>query len=483
MIFNSAKSIVLPTFSLTELCEESDEGASKVSIPLGANKKPKNYYRRKTSNSACTFSRSKPYEYNFFPIVISSDGSPWPEANLYILRKIEGLVNPSISTLQLVASDLADFKNFIDNENIEPFVFPKRKLLRPTYRYRNAGIIRAQAGEVSLSTVKRRVSSVISFYDWIQKEKIEIFDNPPWSEKAIYLSVTSSYGSSLIKKVRSTDLSIKAVNNKNPYSEDILDGGELKPLTLDEQVVLFKSLIEIDNPEMTLAHLISLYTGARIQTVLTFRISALEEISNLTTSEARVKVGPGTGIDTKNDKLMTLFIPFKLLQKMKIYSSSNRARLRRARASNEYSDYLFLTNRGTPYYDAKSDIATFNERNTKKRPNNGQGIRQFIGKSLLPHIRNEDKFKRFKFKFHDLRATYGMNLTDTQLELVKQGKITLFQAREFVRIRMGHANANITDRYLKYRENTCLIRQSQMDYEEHIHVLTNEFLGGAFDIY
>jgi len=474
--------IVLPTFFLTELCDETDDGALKVTIPESPNTKAKTYYRRKVKNDNGSSCCIRLHEYNFFPVVVSSNGAPWPEANLYILRKLESLVKPSMSTLQLVAADLTDYKSFVDNEGIEPFVFPKRKLLRPTYRYRNSSIIKAQAGEVSLNTIKRRVASVISFYNWVQKESIEQLENPPWTEKTVYMPINSTYGSSLIRKVRSTDLSIKSVENKNPYSERILDGSELKPLTPDEQLILFKTLNDLCNPEMTLVHLIAFYTGARIQTVLTLRISIFHKTVSHTTKEVRVKVGPGTGVDTKNDKLMTLFIPTQLFEKIQTYVSCSRACKRRTLAIADHSDYLFLTNRGAPYYDAKSQLSVFDEHNTKKRPNNGQGVRQFISKSLIPQIRKIHGFENFTFKFHDLRATYGLNLTDNQLELVRKGNSNLFKAREFVRARMGHASASTTDLYLQYRDNVSLIRQSQLSYEEYIQALAQKTLGALHDI-
>lgn len=61
-----------------------------------------------------------------------------------------------------------------------------------------------------------------------------------------------------------------------------------------------------------------------------------------------------------------------------------------------------------------------------------------------------------------------MNITDAQLELVAAEKITLREARDFVRSRMGHASYETTDRYLNYRKNLRLLHDFQSAHESHI---------------
>lgn len=79
----------------------------------------------------------------------------------------------------------------------------------------------------------------------------------------------------------------------------------------------------------------------------------------------------------------------------------------------------------------------------------------------------------FKYRFHDLRATYGMNLTDQQLEYVAKGQISLHQAREFVKIRMGHESSATTDLYLQYRQNIKNVREISSAYSHHLEKLIN----------
>lgn len=479
----NARAIVLSSFSLTETCMEQDEGAEKVILPKTTNTNTQTYFRRHLNFYNQDLEGNSEYRYNFFPIVLCNDGSPWKEANLFILSKIESSINPTMTTLQSIASDLADYKNYLEQENINPFDFPKRKLLRPTYRYRNFNLLKAHAGEVSLSTVKRRIGVIIAFYNWIINESIAVIDNPPWTEKSVKISLKNNYGARILKKLKSTDLSIKIFKSNNPYSESIRDGGELRPLKRIEQEALFDALGELGNIEMTLIHLIAFYTGARIQTVLTLRVPMFQKTIDASIDEVRIKIGPGTGVDTKNDKLMTIFFPAQLYEKIRIYINCNRAYQRRAIAKSEHVDFLFLTNRGTPYYDSKEELSHFKADNTKRRANNGQGVRQFIANKIIPLIRRKSNLKDFHYKFHDIRATYGLNLTETQIKLVQNGKSNLHKAREFVRSRMGHTSVSTTDLYLQYQDHLELIRNAQLNYEEHIAILMEQLWEKTDDLY
>lgn len=49
-------------------------------------------------------------------------------------------------------------------------------------------------------------------------------------------------------------------------------------------------------------------------------------------------------------------------------------------------------------------------------------------------MREKLKNPFYTFKYHDLRATFGMNLTSSLLENVNKGKISLHDAREYVKI-------------------------------------------------
>lgn len=407
------------------------------------------------------------------PVVVDGNGALWPEANLYILSRLEGAINPNMTTYTGIASDLAAFKRFLEDENINFIEFPQRKLFRPTYRYRGDLQLRIRASQIAPTTARRRMTSVIGFYRWLIEEKLIEPENPPWQEGDAYFKFTDSKGFSRTKLVKTTDIAVRVAKQIDPYDGAIDDEGKLRPLTEQEQLWLMESLAELGNTEMTLIHLLALFTGARIQTILTLRTCHVRPDFAADVTEIRIPVGPGTAIDTKNDKRLMLIIPRWLFEKLRVYSFSERARKRREKAGNDAEDqYLFLSIRGAPMYTSKSDRQKFDERHSIRHEKEGQAVRQFISERVIPMIKKKSGGK-FQYRLHDLRASYGMNLTDQQLDLVREGKATLHQVREFVKARMGHESAATTDRYLNYRQNLRFIAKVQLEFESHLKTLTD----------
>lgn len=182
--------------------------------------------------------------------------------------------------------------------------------------------------------------------------------------------------------------------------------------------------------------------------------------------EVRFPIGPGTGIDTKNNKKIVLHIPVWFYEMLQHYAVSERAKKRRLRAvgGDTEDQYLFLSIRGTPFYYSKQDAGAA-EANDKHHTKAGQAVRQFIADKVIPYIRKTYGNRKFHYRFHDTRATFGMNLVDAQLALVEKGEVTLKQALDFVRIRMAHESLATTERYLTYRSRQKLVRAAQDGWE------------------
>lgn len=417
-------------------------------------------------------------QFNLYPIVVDHRGIPWAEANVYLLDKIRNSLKVVMATYSIIASDLAAYRHFLDENNINWIVFDKNKLYRPTYRYRAylRGLIEVE--QIGFSTARRRMGTIVAFYRWLQSEGVLRPEFPMWKESDHYIDIKNQYGDLITKQIKSTDLAIKVVNSKNPYADTIEDGGKLRPLPRDEQSSLLNALFASKNTEMILTHLLGVATGARLQTILTMRLHHIRtDMTDSELKEIKIPAGLSTGIDTKNDKKIVIHIPFWLYQKLQIYAMSERAQKRRAKSSLGNSDdqYLFLTNRGRPYYESKSDLQNFDKDFELHHMKNGQGVRVFIREWMIPHIRAESNKPKFHYQFHDLRATYGMNLTDEQLEYVARGEISLHQAREFVRVRMCHESSATTDLYLQYRQNLEHIRQVTSAYNDHLCEIVKKF--------
>ena len=286
-------------------------------------------------------------EFNHFPIILNVDGSLWKQANLYLLSKLKDFKLPSPKTLASIANDLVAFKRFVDNEHIDYLSSPKRKINRPTIRYRFHLQDEINSGKQAIATAKRKMQSIIGFYRWLMTAQQIVFDFPLWNESEVFVSFKNSYGFSGSKTVSTTDISIKCPAQPQTYSECLNDGGQLKPYNKAEQEAIIQALVIIGNTEMTLAFLIALTTGARIQTVFTLREKHITQNILSSVNEIPILIGRGTGIDSKNQKNYTIFFSAWLNEKINIYLSSERRkrRLNNAKSITEKQDnaYLFIT--------------------------------------------------------------------------------------------------------------------------------------------
>lgn len=477
-----ARKTVLPRFVVTELAEEDDSSATQIEIAPG-----KSYFiRPKMVPGECNRRDGKPKwvhtQFNLYPVILNGDGAPWPEANLWILSTLESKVNPTMSSFASIAEDLAAYLRFIEEYEIDWLNFPSQKLHRPTYRFNGHLKHLIQSQEIKASTAKRRMSVVIRFYRWLMEEDMFVPAYPPWKECDRYIEFKGHYGESSSKKVTTTDVSIHVAKQEDPYDGYIDDGGKLHPLPQHEQKWLMDALITLGNTEMSLIHLFGLLTGARIQTILTFRVrDVLKNQDGNLQHFLRYPVGPGTGIDTKNDKKLVLHIPIWFYEMLHTYAFSERAKKRRLRAigGDTEEQYLFLSIRGVPLYTAKHDQA-LEESKELRHKKIGQGVRQYMTDYIIPFIR-EKYDPRFHYRFHDTRATFGMNLVDDRLKLVEEKKTTLKEVMIFVQTRMGHASLATTERYLTYRSRLKMAHAVQDGWEAKLEKMARQAMTQADD--
>lgn len=474
---------MLPRFTLTEVASPDDEAVTRVVIPTATGEV--SYFTRPSQDFE-TRERldGKPKwmatRFNLFPVVRDKHGIPWAEATVYILSRLQGTVLPTMATYKGVADDLSAFRRYIDETGIDWTTFGKNKLLRPTYRYNGHLSLAVGAGEIAATTARRRMATVVAFYRWLIEDGLISPEYTPWKESDRFLEFSDARGAKVTKRVKTTDLAIAVSKASDPYTEEIDDGGKLRPLPEEEQQWVLEALLAIENTELTLIHLLALMTGARIQTVLTFRVGhILPERILRDNDEVRIPVGHGTGIDTKNDKQMVLHIPAALYRGLCRYARSARAiaRRQRAKGGDTLEQYLFLSRRGMPLYESKLDASEYDDDNSVRHAKAGQSVRQLMADCVIPYIQKNHNAD-FKYRFHDLRASFGMNLTDVQLRRVAAGEITLHQAREYVKVRMGHESTATTDLYLQYRGKLKFNRQVNDAYGEHLNRLIATILGG-----
>ncbi|HJW25892.1 MAG TPA: hypothetical protein VJ576_13430 [Rhodocyclaceae bacterium] len=480
-----ARKTVLPSFVATDLADAGDPDAIQVTIPPSSQTAGGHYFVRPQRIERESFRRDgkptwMPHRFNLYPVVLDADGVPWAEANMWILDMLEGVTAPSMATYASIAEDLAGYRRFLDETGVEWLHFPTHKLQRPTYRFNGHLKHLIQNDEIAPSTAKRRMATVIRFYRWLQEEEFFAPANAAWKASDRFVEFTDLHGLKRSKTVITTDVSIRVTKQENPYDGTIDDGGKLRPLPQEEQEWLLDALLSLGNTEMTLIHLFGLLTGARIQTVLTFRLKhALLDTGCTEGDMLRLPVGPGTGIDTKNNKKLVIHIPLWFHRMLRTYALSDRAKGRRARAAggDGADQYLFLSIRGAPLYTAEGQV--FDAANTVRHAKVGQGVRQYIKERIIPFIRATFGVPSFHYRFHDTRATFGMNLVDEWMKLVETGQATLKDVMDFVQARMGHTSSATTERYLNYRSRLKLVRAAQDGWEARLEELARRAMEGG----
>lgn len=466
---DQARVHALPLFKLTKVKDNAGPGCIPIDHHHGG--KHIKYWREPISPTATRWT-----EFRAYPLVIDSSGVPWAPACLWLLERAQA--KPlNISSLRPVAQDLAAYKTFLDELALEWDDFSAvEKYARPTYLYRNHLHAQLNAGELKKSTASRRMSTVVSFYRFLMRNPRMRFSpaNPPWVEASIGIEYRDTKGFKQITTVTTTDVSIKATKYQDAWDETIDDGGKLRPLAVAEQKALVAALKRLGNIEYALMHYTALLTGAREMTVLTLRVrDVLLPPDQVPQWSHKIRCGPGTGIDTKRDVPgVYLSMPRELYEQLHAYAVSERAMRRRARTERgeDPVNYLFLTQHGQPYYESKDDSNAVRDSSSPLRRSmlSGRPLRKFIEDSVAPLV--QQTIPRFKYRFHDLRATFGMNWVDYQMLQAGAkdfGKHYLW-ARDQLRKLMWHRSPLTTDKYLEYREHMHHLQLAQQGWSNHL---------------
>jgi hypothetical protein len=481
------RKVLLPVFQLSELANQGDPRSIKRNIRQGKGHPKLAYHYRFVWDEE----EGRGFNYNLFPVILDRNSVPWGLGTVFILSQLEGETQPNMSTFHTRADDLGAFKEWLDSQdNPEDllFNFPKPKLRRATYRYRGFLQQQIQAREIGTRIAKRRMGTVVSFYRWLISNCYFTPEYPTWEEEKYHLSFKADDGRQLSKTVISTNLSIPAPKAEDDFDGTIQDGGKLRPLTGKEQDWVLEAAEVKGNSECFLLEMFMLATGARTESACTLRVrhffNPTPSYSKSLTGEGetfRLKAGPGTGIDTKYDKRGTFQVPRFLYELLHTYALSKRAEIRRNRYVTKHGEhpdiYLFLTGQGNPYYIAKEESRRFNPELDRRHAKIGQPIRQFIKDQAIPYVR-ERYDTNFFYRPHDLRASFGMNVTEELTKQVAEGKITLHKARLIAKDLMWHKFGATTDLYLDYKGKMDTFYKAINGYGEHLQMWANRAMKG-----
>ncbi|OWP72929.1 hypothetical protein CEC48_04410 [Pseudomonas sp. K2I15] len=351
--------------------------------------------------------------------------------------------NLSVRSISRKADDLAYYKNALDTLEIDFKADERFKTNRPTYAFLSLLNQRVSLGELAESSASRIVSTIVEFYRWLEFQFRLQRMYPLWEEFTRTRSTVDDKGVTVVTTYTTTDLAETIKKARSPRDPNhIVDEGKLKPLTEEQQTETVKALYDSKNTEMILGFLMALSSSARIQTAFTLRARSFARELPTHQEFFRIHTGKGTGVDTKRGKKHYLDVPAWLYKKIYVYLRSDRY-LARAKICQlpESEKYIFYTSRGNPYYTSTDDATSASKE--------GSAVRVFMTEQLFPRIARLGH--SFRFRFHDLRATYCLNRLDEGLQSVERGEATLDGVLRGIQDAMGHSDIRTTYRYLDYR--------------------------------
>lgn len=412
------------------------------------------------------------------PFLFHRNGEPWVEANSFLLDLVKNkqAYNRPTDDAQRKASRLLDYLIFTEENGIDWLDFSARRITqRPTYRYHLNLMGKSQRGP---KVANQYTGVVYQFYKFVARCWHSIDIERVDTVQLIKKFVENAYG-------HSQQITVEKRSQTQSYNKTrvipagfVDDEGEcLRPLTNLE----LANLVDVINSDgwdaqERLIFLFALMTGARKQTVLTLRVKHVEALmEGLLQPEGTyiLKAGPGTGIDTKNSKAQTLYVPKDLAEDLLTFIRSPFAKNRRNRFTQAYAvnytdlepiaqgdEYVFLSEQANCYYMAVSDPRY---RFVKTRPLGA--VADTLKKKLMRSVSAE--FPK-DFSYHWLRATFAYQLYQRLVPRLRDRRLLLGEEISIIQGRLHHERRETTENYLKL---FTMIPEKLMAQEEYVDAL------------
>lgn len=449
-------------------CEHPD--MDKVDLIVEKGRKPLSYSIKPEPN----VQNCAGHVYNM-PFLFNSDGTPWMEANSYLISLIRNkhFNNRPTDDVRRKASRLLHYKVFCEKYQIDWLDFSgKRPSNRPTYKYFKHLI---DEGKKSFAVINQYTAVVYDFYKYVSKYWHNLDIDRVDSVSTITILVPTNNGAIPIRREKRSQTKPSQGKTSVPIGYVRDNGEDLRPLN-EQQLQLLLDTIHNDNwsAQEQIIITLALLTGARKQSILTIREKHLDyfDKSNLNADNTyTLPAGPGTSIDTKFNKRQTLYVPLSLAESLIVYSHSSIFKARKAKFLSKFKRnfpelnepahqdvYLFLSDQGNCYYMGEDDPRyPF----IKSRPS-GQ-LTHSIKRKLARYMGNT---LPKDFNFHWLRATYAHQLYLSLQPLVSKGILNLGDEISFIQSRLHHRNRETTENYLKLFSNMNLKMEAQELFED-----------------
>ena len=188
-----------------------------------------------------------------------------------------------------------------------------------------------------------------------------------------------------------------------------------------------------------------------------------------------LKVGNTTTIDNKQDKPYNIFFPIWLVEELAEYINSEDWKERAAKSYyKNNNNYVFLSKHGNALYTSRLENE---DRENNKYPvephdsgveRSGEAVRKYLNDIRVLMKENNEPIR--KFSFHDLRATFGLNLLRY---LESNSELPLEEILEEIRERMGHSSRIITESYINYHARNKAYERVSEQYMKSIYRYDN----------
>lgn len=172
-------------------------------------------------------------------------------------------------------------------------------------------------------------------------------------------------------------------------------------------------------------------------------------------------------------------MPIQLRDMLRDYMESEEHQERRSLSfyGDSRDNYLFLARNGSPFYTSLKEQSDrqdskYSQRITAKdrvtfTVQEGNAVRNYLGRLIRDIRRDHPDFNAFRF--HDFRATYGMNFVrDADTAGVKD-------VRHELKARMGHSNFETTQAYLKFDEENESVKEAIAYHHDRINSRLKDF--------
>ncbi|MBY7666215.1 tyrosine-type recombinase/integrase [Vibrio anguillarum] len=383
-------------------------------------------------------------------IIIAPDGTIVYPQSLYLVSKLRG--EEAVKDTGSIAKGLLAFTRYLgsthysqvdeDGHEIPPEYLTYKTLSKyeeegapwrfAEFLLANCNNIEGANGDeaFSLSTARSYMSAVIGFYKWMQKYgHIKNNDRNIVTHYTTGTALQELNQHDMLAHTKSgSERTYEASNIMRmfPKKENTPAHKKLKPMHPDHKALFNEHVTSL--PKSTeLIYRLCADAGLRIDEAIHFPANDIGKADYSDLDAVPVKI-----TRTKGSKERTVDIPITLYEELEIYKESH-ARLKNLTKRNELVpsgekldtvDYLFLSNKGTPY--SVNTLETYFS-------------------NLRKQIREVNS--SWYYRIHDLRSTFATHWL--WKESKERGVGYDYLMDELAQL-MGHASTSTTEKYIKY---------------------------------